>query len=168
MIKRANRVVLVAAMGLLLSGCGFHLRGSIALPESVKNMYVFGASSDLHNEVKGLLKSANGKLAASPNEAGVVVKVLKEDVRRRILSVGSTGKSSEMELDYYLRFQLYDKQEKPLMDEQTIELSREFFNDQLAVLAKDSEELMIRKEIYKQAARMLMSRAQIAVENQSR
>lgn len=155
-------------LGLLVSACGFHLRGSIALPESVKTMYVFGASADLNNEMKGLLRSASGRLTASPNEAGVVVKVLREDIRRRVLSMGSTGKSSEMELDYYLRFQFYDKQEKPLMDEQTIELSREYFNDQLAILAKESEEVMIRKEIYKQAARMVMSLAQVAVEKPTR
>ncbi|PPD26948.1 MAG: hypothetical protein CTY22_03670 [Methylomonas sp.] len=118
--------------------------------------------------MKGLLRSASGRLTASPNEAGVVVKVLREDIRRRVLSMGSTGKSSEMELDYYLRFQFYDKQEKPLMEEQTIELSREYFNDQLAILAKESEEMMIRKEIYKQAARMVMSLAQVAVEKPTR
>lgn len=115
-----------------------------------------------------MLKASKGKLAASPNDAGVVIKVLKEDMRRRVLSIGQTGKSSEVELEYYLRFQFYDNQEAPLMDEQTIELAREFFNDQTAVLAKDSEDTVIRKEIYRQAARMLVARAQVAVENQKK
>lgn len=148
----------------LLAACGYHMRGSIALPAELKNIYVFGASSPLNLELKEILKASNGKMAASPNEAGIVVKVLKEDIRRRILSVGSTGKSSEMELDYYLRFQLYDNKENPLLDEQTLEVAREYFDDQTAVLAKESEEQMIRKEIYRQAGRMLMVRAQAALE----
>jgi LPS-assembly lipoprotein len=49
--------------------------------------------------------------------------------------VGSTGKSSEVELDYYLRFQFYDNKENPLLEEQTIEIAREFYNDQTAILA---------------------------------
>ena len=156
---------MLVAMLSLLAACGYHMRGSIALPAELKNIYVFGISSELNQELKEILKASNGKMAASPNEAGIVIKVLKEDIRRRILSVGSTGKSSEMELDYYLRFQLYDNKENPLLDEQTLEIAREFFNDQTAVLAKENEELMIRKEIYRQAGRMLMVRAQAALES---
>jgi LPS-assembly lipoprotein len=47
-------------------------------------------------------------------------------------------------------------------------LSREFFNDQTAVLAKENEELLIRKEMYRQAARMIMTRAQIALEGRNK
>lgn len=163
-MKKIRNFILVAMLSLL-AACGYHMRGSIALPAELKNIYVFGVSSELNHELKEILKASNGKMATSPNEAGIVVKVLKEDIRRRILSVGSTGKSSEMELDYYLRFQLYDNKENPLLDEQTLEIAREFFNDQTAVLAKENEELMIRKEIYRQAGRMLMVRAQAALES---
>lgn len=149
-----------------LTACGYHLRGSIALPSALKNVYVFGVSASLHDEMQAILRASDAREAASPNEAGIVVKVLKEDMRRRVLSVGSTGKSSEVELNYYLRFQFYDNKENPLMNEQTIELSREFFNDQTALLAKENEERMISKEMYRQVARMIMARAEAAVQNQ--
>lgn len=165
-MKSILRISVIAAL-CLLTACGYHLRGSIALPEQMKTMYVFGASSALHTETQQLLRSSKSQLVKSPNEAGVVIKILKEDIRNRVLSVGTTGKSSEMELSYYLRFQFYDKKEQPMMDEQVIELTREFFNDQTAILAKENEEIQIRKEIYKQAARMMIARAQIAVENQT-
>lgn len=163
-MKHAIRMVLIVALGFL-SACGYHLRGTIALPEALKNMYLFGASSSLQSEMQMMLRGSKSKLATSPNDAAIVIKVLKEDMRTRAMSIGSTGKSSEVELIYYLRFQIYDNQEQPLMDEQTIEMNREYFNDQTAVLAKEAEETVIRKEIFKQAARMLMSRAQVAVEN---
>jgi LPS-assembly lipoprotein len=67
-----------------------------------------------------------------------------------------------------LRFQFYDNKDTALLDEQTIDLSREFFNDQTAVLAKENEELLIRKEMYRQAARMIMTRAQIALEGRNK
>lgn len=164
---RVCRLALIVALSFL-SACGYHLRGTIALPDALKNLYMFGASSSLHSEMQEMLKASKGKFASSPNDAGIVIKVLKEDMRRRVLSIGQTGKSSEVELDYYLRFQFYDNQETPLMDEQTIELTREFFNDQTSVLAKDSEDSVIRKEIYRQVARMLVARAQVAVENQKK
>lgn len=151
-----------------MTACGYHLRGSIALPVELKNVYLFGVSGSLNEEIKAMLRASEGKIATSPNDAGIVIKVLKEDMRRRVLSVGQTGKSSEMELNYYLKFQFYDNQENPLLDEQTIELSREFFNDQTAYLAKESEERVIVKEMYRQAARMLISRAEVAVESKKK
>lgn len=153
---------------LMLAGCGYQLRGSIELPESLKNVYVFGASSSLQTEMTAMLKASKARLAPAAGDAGVVIKIIKEDMRNRVLSIGTTGKSTESELDYYLRFQFFDKSDNPLMDEQTIELAREFFNDQTAVLAKSNEEQMIKAEMYKQVARMLMARARIAVENQKK
>ena len=86
-------------------------------------------------------------------------------MKRRIISLGQTGKSQEMEIDYYLRFQFYDNKDHPLLDEQSIELSRDFFNDQLALLAKENEENTIRNEMYRIAARSIISRSEIAAKS---
>ena len=166
-MKQASRMVLIAVLAAMV-GCGYHLRGSIEMPEALKNLYVFGSSPPLQNEILSLMKASKGKIVGSPNDAGVVVKVLREEMRSRVLSIGSTGKSSESELEYYLRFQFFDNKENALMDEQVIEISREFFNDQTAVLAKGNEELLIRTEIYKQVARMILARARIAIDNQKK
>lgn len=167
MMKQASRMVLIAVLAAMV-GCGYHLRGSIEMPEALKSLYVFGSSPPLQTEILSMMKASKGKIVGSPNDAGVVVKVLKEEMRSRVLSIGSTGKSSESELEYYLRFQFFDSKENALMDEQVIEISREFFNDQTAVLAKGNEEQLIRTEIYKQVARMILARARIALDNQKK
>lgn len=149
-------------MFLLLTACGYHMRGSIAMPESLKSLHVFNASSALQSELSDVVKASKGRLASSPNEAGLVVKIISEDLRTRVLSIGSSGKSNESELNYFLQFQFYDNQENQIMEEQRIEIAREYFNDQTAVLAKSNEEQILRKEIYKQAVRMLLLRAEAA------
>lgn len=163
-MKKVAKLILMLFL-IFLTACGYHMRGSIALPDELRSMYFFGASGSLNTELKALLKASSAKVATSPNDAGVVLKVLKEDLRRRVISVGSSGKSSEIELNYYLRFQFYDHQENTLLDEQTIELSREYFNDQTAVLSKENEEKTILHELYRQAARMVLARAKIAAES---
>jgi len=149
-------------MFLLLTACGYHMRGSIAIPESLKSVYVFNASSALQSELTNVVKASKGRLVSSPSEAGLVIKIVSEELKTRVLSIGSTGKSNESELDYFLQFQFYDNQENQVMEEQRIEIAREYFNDQTAVLAKLNEEQIIRKEIYKQAVRMLLLRAEAA------
>lgn len=166
-LGRAAKAALVL-MVLSAGGCGYHLRGSIEMPESMKNVYVVGASSLLQTQIVSILKASKSNIAPFSKDAGVVIKITKEDIRNRVVSIGTTGKSTESEVNYYLRFQYFDNKDKPLQDEQTIEMAREFFNDQTAVLAKASEELMIREEIYKQAARMLIARAKIALDNQQK
>ena len=163
-MKLISKMILMLVL-FFLSGCGYHLRGSLDMPESLKNVYVTGASAVFQTEMAAMMKASKGKLASNSSEAGIVVKISKEDMHIRVLSIGTTGKSTESELDYYLRFQFFDKKDNPLMEEQTIELAREFFNDQTAILAKTGEEQLIRSEIYKQAARMLMARAKVAIES---
>jgi LPS-assembly lipoprotein len=166
-MKKVTKLLLMLVL-VFLTACGYHMRGSIALPEELRSMYFFGVSGSLDTELKALLKAADAGVATSPNDAGVVLKALKEDLRRRVISVGSSGKSSEIELLYYLRFQFYDNQENTLLDEQVVELNREFFNDQTALLAKAEEEQTILKEIYRQAARMVLARAKIAAESRKK
>ena len=158
--------LLLAGTFLILSGCGYHLRGSLEVPEELKNVYISGDTPPLHDEMVSMMKASKGKLAESSSAASLVIKINKEDMRIRVLSIGTTGKSTESELNYYMRFQFFDNQDKPLAEEQTIEIAREFFNNQTAVLAKSSEEQLIRNEIYQQATRLLMSRATIAIDNQ--
>ena len=165
-MKQLYKSVLISML-LCFSACGYHLRGSIDMPESLKAVYISGASTTLQSEMTAFMQASKGKLVKSTSEAGIVIKILKEDMRTRVLSIGTTGKSAESELNYYLRYQFFDKQDNPLKDEQTIELAREYFNDQTAVLAKSSEAQLISSEIYKQASRMLMAQARITLENKT-
>lgn len=166
-MKKAGKILLIAVLGFL-SGCGYHLRGSMDMPESLKSVYVFGASSPLQAEMTSLMRASQGKVVPTAKEAGIVIKITKEDLRNRVLSIGTTGKSAESELNYYLRYQFFDNNDNPLMDEQTLEMAREYFNDQTAVLAKSSEAQLITNEIYKQAARMLMARARVVIDTQKK
>ena len=99
-MNKAYNILLILALSFS-TACGYHLRGSIALPAALKNIYLFGVSSPLNTEMQTMLRASDGKIATSPNEAGIVIKVLKEEIRRRVLSIGQTGKSSEVEINYH-------------------------------------------------------------------
>lgn len=125
-----------------------------------------GGSSSLHNEMKSSLKSSDGQLVSSPEQAGMVIKVLRDEMRRRVLSLSSTGKANEFELNYSLRYILLDAEGKILMDQQELEIYRDYFNNQEQVLAKNNEENVIRKEMYQQAVRMIFARARAVLKKQ--
>ncbi len=158
------RTTVIASM-FLLTACGYHLRSAIDIPEAMKSVYIEGAGSELHREMKQSLRYSEGRLVSAPSQAGLVIKVVKDDMRRRVLALDSQGKAIEFELNYTVTYSLLDAQGKILLDQQNLEIDREFFNSQQDILAKNNEELVIRDEIYRQAVRSIVSRARAVLKN---
>lgn len=151
-------------MALLLSACGYHLRGALELPANMKNVYVEGGSSPLLEQFKQVMKSSSTQLASSRKDAGIVVKIANEQFNRRVLSLSARGKSNEFELEYRLDYEFADAKDAVLMPRQSVEVRREYYNDQQFVIAKDQEEAVIRNEMYQQAVQTIVNRARVVLE----
>ncbi len=158
-----KQILLILAL-LWLSACGYHLQGSFDLPEGLKNIYIQGASAQLRSSLKKSLRSADALLLDQPENADVVIKVVNEKMSRRVLSLNERGRSNEYELYYVLDFLLLDAKGKVLTATQPIEITRDYFNDQEALLGKNNEEQVIRGEIYRQAVKAVLTRSRIALE----
>ncbi len=155
-------VIFIAA--LLLSACGYHLRGAFELPANMKNVYVDGGSGQLREQFSQIMRSSSGQLTDSRKGAGIVIKILGEDFNRRVLSLSTRGKSNEFELDYRLDYELDNAGDAVLLPRQTVEIRREYYNDQQFMIAKDNEEALIRNEMYQQAVHTIVNRARVVLE----
>jgi len=155
------RKFILSILFLSVSACGYHLREPIKLPDELKNLYVQGASGPLRSEIKKAVKIASAKLVSDPEEAGMVLNILEDNLRQNVLSLSSTGRATEYELYYILSFELLDAEGQTLMPKENIEFSRDFFNDQSGdtILGKEAEATTIRQEMYKQAVRNIFDRA---------
>lgn len=151
----------VIILALLVNACGYHLRGSGSggLSKELKLVYLDGGSSQFREQFRHVLSSSKGKLSLSAQEAGIIVKIIDENLNRRILSLSSRGRSNEVELDYHVTYDL-NKSNKVLLSGQPIQIRRQYFNDQDDIMAKDNEEKVIRNEIYQQAIQNILNRAQ--------
>jgi LPS-assembly lipoprotein len=160
LIKKS--VILITA--LLISACGYHLRGALDLPAGMNNVYLEGGSAQLRDQFKRAMEISSVPLASSPETAGIIVKIFDEDSQRRVLSLGSGGTANDFELSYRFDYELVDAKNKVLSARQPIEIKREYYNNQVAVIAKDNEEAVIRNEMYQQAVRTIVNRARVALE----
>ena len=160
---RINKsVILIAA--LLTSACGYHLRGAYDLPSGMKNIFLQGGSSLLREQLNDALKSSSGQLIATPEKAGIVLRIFEDEIERRVLSLSERGRSNEIELAGHLEFELLEANNGVLVAREPIEFRREYFNDQQDVIAKDNEETVIRKEMYQQVVRTIINRGRAALE----
>jgi LPS-assembly lipoprotein len=159
-----TKKAVIVVVALLLSACGYHLRGAFALPAAMKSIYLEGGSGQLRDQFKQVMASSSGQLASSRQGAGMVVRVLNEETNRRTVSLSSRGKSNEFELYYRLEYELANAGNALLMERQPIEIRREYYNDQQDVMAKENEEKVIRDEMYQQVVRTIVNRARAVLE----
>jgi LPS-assembly lipoprotein len=135
---------LILLIALLLTACGYHLRGEIDLPTELKSIYIEGASPQL-------------QIVDTRAAAGTIIVISNEETSRRALSLGAGGKANQFGLEYRLNYDITDKEGKPIAKSQPVEIIREYFNDQQLILGKDNEEIVIRNEMYQQAVRTMIN-----------
>jgi LPS-assembly lipoprotein len=159
-----KKKTIILGMALLLSACGYHLRGVLELPENMKSVYIEGSSGALLEQFKQVMKTSSAKLVDSRTGAGIVIKIANEEFNRRVVSLSSRGKSNEFELEYRFDYELANAKDALLMERQTVDIRREYYNDQQFVIAKENEENVIRNEMYLQAVQTIVNRARVAFE----
>lgn len=157
-IKNIGIQSLVLLLVLVITGCGFHLRGAIELPALYERVYLVDKGySDIGKPLTDALKTAGTKIVSSPAEASSVVTLLSRGVQRKALNVG--GKQiKEYELQLDVAFVVQDHMGQQLSEQQTVSIMRNFRNDPNDVLGKDNEEALIRKEMNQAAVMQILRR----------
>ncbi|WP_286265645.1 LPS assembly lipoprotein LptE [Thalassotalea atypica] len=135
----------------LLTGCGFHLRGDFLLPPELQTLYV--SSVDRHGELTRLVKNhfAINKVNLVKSSQGDIpeLKILKDNLNRRTLSVFPNGQVAEYELIYSVRYQLKLGNDS---QQYSFELNRDYQDDPDKALAKSRELSLILSELRQEAA----------------
>ncbi len=158
-MQRIGWVTVLALALAATSGCGFKLRGPIELPPPLEVTYIQGSpQNELVRELRRGLENVGARVTQERAEASAVLRLLKERFDRRVLSVGSTGKVTEYELTYQVRFDVLDAEGESLMEDQTLNLVRGYLNDESQVIGKADEEGLIREEMRRDAVRLMFYR----------
>jgi LPS-assembly lipoprotein len=157
---RAVAVKSLLALGmagmLLLSGCGYELRGKADL--SFDTIYILGRNYEVTKELRKALKTNGVTIVNSAEEADLLMEFLSQAYDRRILSLSGRGRVTEYELIYTVNFRLKNAGEELWGPVQTIEGRRDFSYDDTQVLAKSYEETRLREDMQGDAVREIMRR----------
>ncbi len=148
----------------LLSACGFHPKSSYSLPLELKSVYLDGGSPALREEMRQQLRHSKSELTESLAESKMVIKLFDENFQRRGVSLSERGKTNEYELIYRVEYELATPKDAVLLARQPLEIRRDYYNDQQAVLARDNEETTLRSEMATQVVRTMLNQARFALE----
>lgn len=152
--------LVIAVLCTMVAACGFQLRGAADLPESIQTMHIQGISmrEGLGLELKRTLRRNGINVIDDYSEGAAVLSFLRNRYERRVLSVGGNAKVSEYELILEVTFQLTDKQQNKLIDNESLEARRDYQFDQEQVLGRDGEERLLREEMDKQVSQAILRR----------
>ena len=123
-----QRVSVILLLTLVLSACGFHLRGKIALPADLGPVLVTSTTpySPLAQAVADGLRSS-GAVAAAEGATGVAsLQILSERWGDLPISIDEFGRAQEFSLRYAAVFTFLRADGSELVPQQVVELSRDY------------------------------------------
>jgi LPS-assembly lipoprotein len=154
-----SRLTIAAALGVLLAGCGFKLRGEAELP--FKTIAVSPQSPLGVSVSRNINAGTNAKVVDSPKEAEAILIITGETRDKVILSLNSQGRVREYTLRYRVTYRVIDGKGSDFVPSSEILLRRDItFNDQ--VLAKESEEALLYNDMQRDAVTQIIRRLSAA------
>ena len=155
MIKRN---LLVMGLALLLSACGFQLRGTGTNELSLKELDV-SARNAYGETVKQLRQTLENSGVHVYEGATYKLNLIDEQETQRNLSYASAGRASDIELNTKVVYELRGRDQLPLMGDK-VEVQKVVSHDGNNLVGSDSEIIQVRKEMRRELIQRLMVRLQ--------
>lgn len=158
--RYAALALLIVMAAAMLSGCGFQLRGSNTLPAVMASTAIEGGDrfGSLVKDIESALILRGANVVSETTEATAILKVLSNQVNRRVLTVDASGKVQEYEIRQTLRFHVITPSQAVVLPEQKLSLSHDFVFVRTDVLGKEHEELQVRRDLQRDLVNLMMLR----------
>lgn len=141
---------------ILLSGCGFQLRGSYLDDSQLEKIYLASGSeySQLSRAMKTQLRAFGVDVVSTPDDTIPTLYLGQESYETRTLSLYSDGETAEYEISYQVESHLTSPSgdEIPI----NIQLHRDFLSNTLEALAEQRKVELIYNELRTMAVNQIL------------
>lgn len=163
MHRRLAGFTILLGLGLMLSACGFQLRGvgedAAQLPDEWKSMHLAtgNPNSEFSREVSNQF-AARGIVWTEKEDANYRLNLGPERFSQRNLSLNSEARVAEFELTMKARFSVRDGKNQVVIDTTDMTTIRQMENDPRNVVGKAEEIRILKAEMRADLARQIMRR----------
>ena len=141
----------------LLAGCGFQLRGTASLP--FETIYIPEASAGIGLELKRYVRSGTKtRVVDDEKSAQAVLQFANEARFRNILSLSGGGRVREFQLVYRIAVRVHDGKGGEYLPLSVLQLTRDLTYNDTDVLAKETEEALIYREMQSDMVQQILRR----------
>ena len=155
------RLATITLLTLLLSACGFALRGTAELPAVLQPLYVEGAenATPLVRELLRVMSNNRIEIAAAGSADGYSLALAGATATERALSVNANARAGEYEITLSVAYQLRHGADA-VMEPQLLSLSKVYLADPENAIAQTEEAELIRTEMRRELAQLILRRLQ--------
>ncbi len=148
---------------LIITSCGYTLRGSINMPGNVKEISVSANEySPIVNSINKILINNNIKVTSSKNKDLNRIVILSEKFDRRQLSMNITGRVNEYEIIYRVNFEINSPIEKST---DSIVLYRDYSFDENNIMGNSDRETYIQDQMISTASSLIFNKLIAKINN---
>jgi len=155
--KGSLPTALAGVIAALLAACGFHLRSQAELP--FETLYIPGSNPLVVELKRNVAAASKTRLVDKPRDAQAVFGFTQELREKIILSFSSAGRVSEYQLRYRVGFRVTDaKGAQVYLPTSEILLTRDMTYSDAQVLAKETEEALLYRDMQRDMVQQIMRR----------
>ncbi|HEY6985404.1 MAG TPA: LPS assembly lipoprotein LptE [Rhodanobacteraceae bacterium] len=160
MILRRLPTFVLAAVVILIAGCGFHLRKEANLPASMKKVHIQIAdpTSLLAKDLAKALPRSGTEVVDNVEPGVAIMNISANSFSTDVLSVGGNARATEYALRYHVELEVQDAGGTSLLPKQTIELTREFTFDASQALGVAAEVDLLTQELQRDMTQTILRR----------
>jgi LPS-assembly lipoprotein len=155
--------ILLMALTLIVSSCGWQLRDTQIVPSSIGSIYISSSnpSSALITELKRALNTYG--VTVTPNSAGADYAVVIVDFRQnhRTASLNASARVAEYQLNEDVDFYITDSEGNQITPLSTASVERVYEFSEDDILASDNEEKFVRDGMREDIVRQILNRLRI-------
>ena len=145
---------------MLLSACGFQLRGAANLPYDTLHIAA-PRTSNVANEIRrAVVAGSKTRIVDNSKEAQATLHLVTEAREKIILSLSGGGRVREFQLRYRMAYRLTDKDNKEMRPTTQILLHRDLSYNDADTLSKESEEALLYRDMQTDAVSQLLRQLQ--------
>lgn len=154
------RLLLAVTIAAVLTGCGFHLRGTVSGNLPYKTFYIaLPDTSEINVWLQRYIKaSGNTEIVSDAQNAEAIFQQVDDRRDKTILSVNAQGRVREYRLIRNYTFRVVNAKGQVLIAPNEINLIRDITYNDSAVLAKDLEEAMLWRDMNNDLVNQIMRR----------
>lgn len=154
------RHVLWCVMLLLLSGCGFQLRGSTPLSPPLQQVYIKTADpyGQLARNLRDYLQASGANITDTPQQATTVLEILSDDETQQLLSVSGTQQTRQYNLILSVKFAVANAKGTIVVPEQVLTETRAFTTTSDQILGGTNEQSTLYQQMRQAIVYDIMNR----------
>lgn len=146
-------------MLLMITSCGFHLRGMTEI--SFKTISLEGKELSFTKNLKKTLASNKVSIILPTENPELRIELLSEESEKRILSLSGQGLVREFEIFYRVRYRVKTVDSETWSQENILETRRDFTYSDSNLIGKEEEERQLNESMRNEAITNLFNQIQL-------